>query len=624
MTMRASLIITAKEQASAALGKVAAGARAVSAAFKPVQQEAAAADRAISKVADGAVLSFQRIRVGSNVSFRPMLLTAHEARGVFARLGDAARKMSGNLRSAEYRTAAFRRAVTATGQSARSAASGMARWSVSVARSVRDMRLGTRAAYGLGYAIGWTVRKSAGLALSAAKWSAIGLAGSATYAAGSFLGGMIGTASQFEQFQAQLEGTEGSVQKAKAAMNWVAKFAVQTPYAIDEVTDAFVRARGVGIDPLTGAMTKMGDAAAANRKTLMDAVEAVADAQTGEFERLKAFNITTSVKGDTVSFAYIDKAGKNAVKSAKKNAVEIQKAVLSIWDERHGGAMIRQSKTFAGIWANLTDAVTMFQLKIADKGIFQRVKDSLASLLDYADKLADNGTLDRWAQAISDRLSEAWEAGTRFVKGIDWDAVVTGAGRLVSTLATIVGWIGKAARTWKEWQLSVEIKKQEGIANGWFTSSADKAQARANIFRMRLEQQEMNAPAAAPEVRKGGSKPKWMQGTIGALANDNRIWQPSKALAAPAAKPSGVLKPGSKAVAPWTPRTSGSSAARQTAAPKQIVQTQRIVNDVKVSGGVEVSVRAAPGLIASTTRLSSNNRNVPLTAKTGKTMAEAA
>lgn len=619
MTMRASLIITAKEQASAALGKVAAGARSVSAAFKPVQREAAAAERSISRVADGSVLAFQRIRVGSKVSFRPMLLTAHEARGVFARLGDAAKTMTRNLRSAEYRTAAFRRAVTATGQSARSAGGGMARWSLSVARSVRDMRLGTRAAYGLGYAIGWSARKAAGLAVSAVKWTSIAGAG----AVGFFTGGIISTASQFEQFQAQLEGTEGSVEKAKRAMDWVGKFAAQTPYALDEVTDAFVRARGVGIDPLTGAMTKMGDAAAANRKTLMDAVEAIADAQTGEFERLKAFNITTSVKGGNVSFSYIDKAGKNAVRTAKKNAVEIQKAVLSIWDERHGGAMLRQSKTFKGIWENLKDSVTSFQVRIANKGIFDRVKNGLADILDYANRLADDGTLDRWAQHISDKMGEAWEAGVRFVRDVDWDAVATGAGRLVSTLSAIVGWIGKAARTWKEWQLAVEIRKQEGIANGWFTSSADKAQARSNIFRMRLEQQEMNEPEAPAEVRKGGPKPKWMQPNIAVPANDNRAWRPSRSLAAPAVKPSGVLKPGSKAVTPWTPRTSSSSAARQTA-PKQIVQSQRVVNDVKVGGGVEVSVRTAPGLIASTTRLSSNNRNVPLTAKTGKTMAEAA
>jgi len=608
--MRASLIITAKDQASAALGKVAAGAKRMGAAFKPVAKDAHAADMAID-------------RVGGDAS------------GRFARIGAAARKMAGDFRSSDRSSTLLGRGLDKVGRTARAGATHITSWASRVRKAATDMRIAERAAYGMGYGIGWSVRKMGGLALGAGKWAASTAlttakwgAGLGAAAAGWFVGGIIRTGSTFEQFQAQLEGTEGSAQKAKAALAWVAKFAAQTPYQLDEVTDAFVRARGVGIDPLTGAMTKMGDAAAANRKTLMDAVEAIADAQTGEFERLKAFNITTAVKGNTVAFSYIDKAGKNAVRSTKKTAKDIQAAVLSIWDERHGGAMIRQSTTLAGIWSNLQDWVMGFQYRIAGKGIFDRIKNSLADLLDTANRLADDGTLDRWAQRISDRLSEAWDWGVRFVKGIDWASVATGMGSIVSTLATIVGWIGKAANEWRKWQIEVAIRQQENIASGWFTSPTDKAQARTQLFRLRMSKQELEA-SDAPKVEVRGSGAKWLGnfGQKSATATKVSPWKPSTgnaspwtrsgALAKPVPSTKAPLKPGATAVSPWKPIN---------APAKQISSVQRIVNDVKVGGrvGIEVKVKAPAGTTVRTTELASANRDVPIDLKTGRAMSEAA
>ncbi len=568
MTMRASLIISAKDQASAAFGKVAGAARSMTAAFKPVQKEAAAADRAIDKA-------------------------GKSAPGRFARIGAAARKMAGDLRIAE------------------------------------------RAGYGLGYAIGWTARKTAGLAVSTAKWGAIGLAGSAAYAGGNFLGGIIRTGAQFEQFAIMLKTVTGSAEAAKASMAWVQKFAAATPYELEEVMASFVKLKTRGLDPTDGTMRSLGDAASAMGKSIDDAVEMMADAVTGEFERLKEFGVVASNAGGKVTFNWM-KNGKALTKTVKKDGNEIRKALTEIFDGNYGGAMEGQSRTFSGMISNLKDQWTGFQKKVADAGIFDRVKNGLSSLLDYANRLADDGKLDSWAQRISDKMSAAWEAGVRFVKDVDWDAVANGAAALVRTLVTVVGWIGKAARTWKEWQLSVDIKNQQRIADGWFTSDADKKQARANLFRLRMEQQELNW-TATPKAEVRGSKHEAWLGTFGQKDATGRggaaglpqprpsiNWTPTNALMRMPKAPS-VIRPGSKTIAPWTP-TATRGAARGTGSGqiKALVQTQRIVNDVKVGGGVEVSVRAAPGLIASTTRLSSNNRNVPLTAKTGKAMAEAA
>lgn len=516
MTMRASLIITAKDQASAAFGRVAAGARRMGASFRPVQQEARAADRAIDKVGQGA--------------------PSH-----FARVGAAVRKMA------------------------------------------RDMKIAERAGYGLGYGIGWSTRKMAGFALQTAKWGAIGLASSAAVVAGWFGGGIISTASKFEQFQAALEGTEGSAAKAKAAMAWVAKFAAQTPYELDEVTDAFVRARGVAIDPMSGAMTNMGDAAAANRKTIKDAVEAIADAQTYEFERLKEFNITTSVKGNQVSFSYIGKDGKAALKTVKKEALEVQKAVMGIWSERHGGAMLRQSKTFAGIWANLKDAVTGFQMRIASKGIFDRIKNSLAEVLDWANRLADDGTLDRWAQRISDGLSEAWKWAVQLVKNTDWKQLRDDASR-------IAGAVWNVARAF-----AAVMEHASAVAKVVNAINPLSGGLLGFAYRQVTNQSgttpgQSSAARASPKPAGTNSAPRAWRAPLGGAA---RSASPAKQM--PATRPA-----------------AGRGASRTAE------------RDVNVGGKVTVEVRAAPGVQARTTQVQSSNRRVPVQVNTGRSMVGAA
>ncbi len=71
-------------------------------------------------------------------------------------------------------------------------------------------------------------------------------------------------------------------------------FRGQEPYELAEVNEAFVQLRTRGMDPTKGLLKTLGDTSAAMGQPIMQAVEAVADAVTGENERLKAFGITAS------------------------------------------------------------------------------------------------------------------------------------------------------------------------------------------------------------------------------------------------------------------------------------------------------------------------------------------
>jgi muramidase (phage lysozyme) len=250
------------------------------------------------------------------------------------------------------------------------------------------------------------------------------LAGAAIATGFTFLGkSVLDTAGKFEQFQTTLETIEGSAEKAKKSMDWIAKFARETPYEVEGLTAAFVKLKAYGIDPMDGTLKTLGDTASAMGKSLNMAVEALADASTGEFERLKEFGITTKTVGDKATFSWTQN-GKLLTKTVGKNAVEIRKFILENFGARFAGAMDKQSKTWKGMLSNLADAWTDFERQIADAGFFDVAKKKIRELLDAIDRMANDGSLKKIASFMSGVFAKAFDLAAiaigRLVQHITW------------------------------------------------------------------------------------------------------------------------------------------------------------------------------------------------------------
>lgn len=234
---------------------------------------------------------------------------------------------------------------------------------------------------------------------------------------------VIGTSAEFEKFQTVLETLEGSSAKAKASMDWVQTFAAKTPYDLASTTDAFVKLKAYGIDPQAGALKSAGDAAAAMGKPLEGAVEALADAMTGENERLKEFGITASTAGDQITYRWQEN-GKAMVAVADKNSkAMIQSTIEGIWNGRFGGAMDKLSGTWDGMWSNLQDTFTKFFKMIGDAGVFDMLKGELKGLLDTFSAMEADGSLKALALAISTGLVDAFKELKSWVMAVDWRGV---------------------------------------------------------------------------------------------------------------------------------------------------------------------------------------------------------
>ncbi|QIG74968.1 tail tape measure protein [Rhizobium phage RHph_I72] len=216
---------------------------------------------------------------------------------------------------------------------------------------------------------------------------------------------LVDTNAQFETISTTLLTIEGSADKAKSSLAWIQQFAKTTPYDLASVSEAFVKLKAYGIDPVANDTLKtLGDSASAMGKPLNAAIEMFSDAATFQFERMKEFGVTSSQKGDQVTFSWT-KNGQQMTKVVKKNSDDIRKFVLENLGERFLGAMDKQSKTWTGLVSNIGDTWTGFQKKIGEAGFFDKIKDQAQKLLDTFQRLQDSGKLDLWAKRISNALS---------------------------------------------------------------------------------------------------------------------------------------------------------------------------------------------------------------------------
>ena len=215
------------------------------------------------------------------------------------------------------------------------------------------------------------------------------------------IGGLLGAmAVKAGQAQAQVQtmgvaletAMGGNIQLAKEAQKNITDFASKTPYALEEVMTAFVKLKNMGLDPSNEALTAYGDTASAMGKSLNDMIEAVADASTGEFERLKEFGIRASKQGDNVAFTF-----KGVTTTVKNNSEEIEKYLIKLGQTNFSGGMEKQSKTLAGLWSTLSDTIN---LKLASA--FEKLGGSQAvtTLFENLIKVIEGADIDGFVDSM--------------------------------------------------------------------------------------------------------------------------------------------------------------------------------------------------------------------------------
>ncbi|OMC81850.1 hypothetical protein BK128_21520 [Viridibacillus sp. FSL H7-0596] len=248
-----------------------------------------------------------------------------------------------------------------------------------------------------------------------------GIAGlAATYVGFSFMKNLtteaVNAAAGLESYRATLNVVMGDQKKAAKTMAWATDFANKTPFETDSVVEATVRLQSYGLKAQK-VLPTIGDMAGVMGKDVMQAVEAVADAQTGELERMKEFGITKAMIEKKAG-----KMFKNQTVINNKGQIVDQKkfndALFGLMNDRFKGGMDMQSKTFKGIVSNITGTwktglATMAGISasgdIVKGGLFDTLKDKAMGLSDYMSTLSENGTFEAIGSKIASGVTIAVE-----------------------------------------------------------------------------------------------------------------------------------------------------------------------------------------------------------------------
>lgn len=270
----------------------------------------------------------------------------------------------------------------------------------------------------------------------------------------------IKTAAEFERYQIMLNKLQGGPEGGAKAMSWVKQFAQDTPYAVNEVTQSFVRLKAFGLDPMDGTMQAIADQAAMMGGTAetMDGIS-LALGQAWTKGKLQGEEALQLLERGVPVWDYLQKASKELGKNnglgyttqqlqdmASKGQLT-RKAIKDLIDQMgmaSKGAAKTQMESWNGMISNMGDSWTMFKTDVMDSGAFTVLKQELGSLLKQLDEMKKTGEYDELVEKIGGNLVDSFKAAAEAIRdakelGAELIPVLKSVGETANGIADMVG-----------------------------------------------------------------------------------------------------------------------------------------------------------------------------------------
>ncbi|RLB95994.1 MAG: hypothetical protein DRH76_07370, partial [Deltaproteobacteria bacterium] len=314
----------------------------------------------------------------------------------------------------------FRGEVNKTGQDAKKAASG----------GLKKLAL----------AIGGVVTAAAGFALVKRGITSVLTAGD-----------------KFEKLGIQMEAVMGSIESGEQATAWIKEFTKNAPLQLEDTTQAFLRLKNFGLDPMDGtlqAVVDQNEKLGGGQERLTGIANALGQAWAKQ--KLQGEEVLQLVERGVPVYDLLAKVtGKNgaALADMQKNG-ELTRDVIAAMIKEMGnaasGAAAANMSTLSGIVSNLKDRWTEWLGIVANSGVLDNFKNQLSQVGTRLKELADDGTLKVWAKQTSDGIISLFSGIKSLVTTI-YDArgaielfVKAWAGLKIAKLVTGVGGLARA------------------------------------------------------------------------------------------------------------------------------------------------------------------------------------
>ena len=229
-------------------------------------------------------------------------------------------------------------------------------------------------------------------------------------AAAAALGGLavktgLSEAFDLEGYRTQLETATKDTQKAADIMTYAINLANKTPYEGGQMIEAASKFESMGMDAYKW-LTLSGDMAAATNKDLIQATEALIDAQTGELERLKEFGITKAMVTERANELW---SGVQVVDNSGSitDLAKFNEALVDLMEEKYSGGMEKMANTTKGMWSTITGITKSALSKIMGMqedgsvkagSLLDLIRNKLQAVSEKMQQWQKDGTFDRLAE----------------------------------------------------------------------------------------------------------------------------------------------------------------------------------------------------------------------------------
>lgn len=267
-------------------------------------------------------------------------------------------------------------------------------------------------------------------------------------------------AAEFEKYQIMLNNLQGSPEGGAAAMDWIEEFTQSTPFAVNEVTEAFVKLKAFGLDPMDGSMQSIVDQAAKMGGTA-ESVEGIALAlgQAWTKGKLQGEEALQLLERGVPVWDYLIEASKElghnnglghtaAQLQDMASKGELTKdaitSLITVMGRASSGSAKAQMDSWSGMLSNMGDHWDFFQKDIMDSGAFQILKDELGDLLDTLDKMKETGEYDKLVETVGQDLVDGFKAAASAATtlkdvGKEFLPVLRAIGKGASSISEAVG-----------------------------------------------------------------------------------------------------------------------------------------------------------------------------------------
>lgn len=257
--------------------------------------------------------------------------------------------------------------------------------------------------------------------------------------------GMVRTADEMERLSVSLNSVEGSAAAGQKALAWLSEFNEKTPFQLNQITTAFIKAKNFGLDPYNGVLQAAADYTAKTAGTYQDlegVITALGQAYTKgklQAEEMNQLN-ERSVPAAQLLAKAMGKTTDEIIAMAtagKLGRAEIELLIKAMGEDA-AGASAAMSNTFSGIWSNFLEELNRVELAVADAGIFNYIKDELKSVTTQIKAAAADGSLASWAREVSDGLKVAIVGLREFVEGlVEWRGAIALAVKAWATMKVV-------------------------------------------------------------------------------------------------------------------------------------------------------------------------------------------